>query len=57
MVRSSYAPQFGLLLGRQLGLLPRAQSALRPRDGHALPSPHSQQVDLDYMDSFKIATV
>jgi hypothetical protein len=42
----AHAPQLGLLLGREFWLL-AAQPALRPRDRHALPGPHPQQIDLE----------
>src|SRR6266567_1545789 len=42
----AHAPQLGLLLGREFWLL-TAQPALRPRDRHALPGPHPQQIDLE----------
>ena len=43
---SAHAPQLGVLPGREFWLL-AAQPALRPRDRHALPGPHPQQIDLE----------
>jgi hypothetical protein len=45
--RQRDCPQFGLLLGGQLGLF-AAQSALGSRDRHPFPSSHSQQVDFEF---------
>ncbi len=47
-----HAQQFGLLLGRELGLA-APESALGPRDGHALSGAHPQRVDLKLREGGK----